>query len=90
MPRSSFSALSTRATMYRTTSDRRVPDAKLLAEVWVEGFEEGLVEVRDGLSLVEAVEEGVAVYAVEGRGRPVEHLDEVQGFQTPGVGELLK
>ena len=35
---------------------RCVPDAELLAEVGVEGLQEGLVEVGDGLSLAEAVE----------------------------------
>ena len=56
-----------------------VPDAELLAEVGVEGLQEGLVEVGDGLSLAEAVEEGDAVDAVECGGGPVEHLDEARG-----------
>ena len=59
--------------------DGGVPDAELLAECGVEGLEEGLVEVGDGLALAEAVEEGVAVDAVEGGGGPVEHLDESRG-----------
>ena len=67
-----------------------VPDAKLLAEGGVECLQEGLVEVGDGLSLAEPVEEGLAVDAVQGVGGPVEDLDEAQGLETTGVGELLE
>ena len=63
----------------------RVPDAELLAEVGVEGLQEGLVEVGDGLSLAEAVEEGDAVDAVECGGGPVEDLDEAQGLEASWV-----
>ena len=67
-----------------------VPDAKLLAEGGVEGLQEGLVEVWDGLALAEPVEEGVAVDAVQGSGGPVQHLDESQGLEATGVGQLLE
>ena len=66
--------------------DGCVPDAELLAECGVEFLEEGLVEVLYGLALAEAVEEGVAVDAVEGCGGPVEHLDESEGLEAAGVG----
>ena len=62
-----------------------VPDAELLAEGGVEGLQEGLVEVWDGLALAEPVEEGAAVDAVEGVGGPVQHLDEAQGLEASGV-----
>ena len=62
-----------------------VPDAELLAEDGVEGLQEGLVEVWDGLALAEPVEEGAAVDAVEGVGGPVQHLDEAQGLEASGV-----
>ena len=44
---------------------RGVPDAELLAELGVEGFEEGLVEVGDGFFALEDVKE-VGLDAVEG------------------------
>ena len=62
-----------------------VPDAKLLAEVGVEGLQERLVEVWDGRSLAETVEEGGAVHAVECGGCPVEHLDESKRLESSGV-----
>ena len=67
-----------------------VPDAELLAQVRVERFEEGLVEVGYGLALAEAGEERRPVHPVERRRRPVEHLDEAERLQPPGVGELLE
>ena len=67
-----------------------VPDAELLAEDGVEGLQEGLVEVGDGRALAEPVEEGAAVDAVEGGGGPVQHLDQAQGLEPSGVGELLE
>ena len=67
-----------------------VPDAKLLAEIGVEGFEEGLVEVGHRLALVEAFEEGLTVYAVKGRRGPVQHLDKAEGAQAAGAGDLLE
>ena len=65
-----------------------VPDAKLLTEVGIESLQERLVEVLYGLALTEAVEERLAVHAVQGGGGPVEHFDETQRLQLAGVGEL--
>ena len=69
---------------------RRVPDTELLAQVRVEGFEEGLVEVRNCLAFVEAGEERLAVHPVERRRRPVQHLDQAERLEPSGVGELLE
>ena len=51
----------------------RVPDAEFFAQLRVEGFEEGLVEILDGVFLGEVSEEGGPVHPVERGGRPVEH-----------------
>ena len=67
-----------------------VPDAKLLAQGGIEGLKEGLVEVGHGLALVEPGEEGGPVHTVEGRGGPVQHLDQPQGLQPSGIGKLLE
>ena len=69
---------------------RRVPDAQLLAQVGIEGFEERLIEVRHCFALVELGEEGGAVHPVERGGRPVQHLDEAERLQPSGVGKLLE
>ena len=69
---------------------RRVPDAELLAQRRVEGFEERLVEIGHRLAFVEAGEEGVPVHPVEGGGRPVQHLDQAERLQATGLGELLE
>ena len=69
---------------------RRVPDAELLAEVRVEGLEEGFVEIGHRLALGEAGEEGGTVHPVERGGGPVQHLDEAERLQPAGVGELLE
>ena len=53
----------------------RVPDAQLLAQLRIEGLQEGLVEVGHRLSCVEAVKEGPAVDAVEGGRGPIQKLD---------------
>ena len=71
MPRSSFNALSTRATNVAHHLRRRVPDAELLAQFGIERLQERLVEIRHRLSLAEPREEGGAVHAVERRRRPV-------------------
>ena len=62
----------------------------MLAQVGVEGFEEGFVEVRHRLALLEAGEEGGPVDAIERRGGPVQHLDEAERLQAAGVGKLLE
>ena len=58
---------------------RRVPDAELLAQLGVERLEERLVEVLDGVALLEGCEEGGAVDAVERLRGPVEDLVEAAG-----------
>ena len=65
---------------------RRVPDAELLAEFGIEGFEERLVEIGHRLTLVEAGEERRAVHPVEGGGGPVQHLDQAERLQPTGIG----
>ena len=64
---------------------RRVPDAQLLAQVGIEGFQERLVEVRHRFAFVEAGEEGHAVHPVERRRRPIQHFDEIQPLQPAGA-----
>ena len=67
-----------------------VPNAELLAQGRVEGLQERLVEVGDGLTLVELGEEGLPVHPVQRGGGPVQHLDEAQRLQLAGVGKLLE
>ena len=47
----------------------RVPDAELLPQVGIEGFEERFVEVRHRLALVEAGKEGGAIHPGRARSR---------------------
>ena len=63
----------------------RVPDAELLAQLGIEGFEERLVEIRHRLTLLETGEKGGSVHAVERRGGPVQHLDEAERLQAARV-----
>ena len=56
----------------------RVPDAELFPQVGIKGLEERLVEIRDGLALVEAGKEGGTIDPVERRRCPVEHFDEAE------------
>jgi hypothetical protein len=44
---------------------RRVPDAKVLPELRIKCFKEGLVEICDGFIFAEGIEKG-RLYAVEG------------------------
>jgi hypothetical protein len=69
---------------------RGVPDAELLAEFGVEGFEERLVEVLDGLGFDEAGEEFGALDAVEGGRGPIENFDKAKGTEPGGGGDLLE
>ena len=69
---------------------RRVPHPQLLAQVRVEGFQEGFVEVGHRLAFVKAGEEGVAVHPFKGRRRPIQHLHQAQRLQPPGIRELLE
>ena len=69
---------------------RRVPHAQLLAQIRVEGFQEGFVEVGHRLAFVKAGEEGAAVHPLKGRRRPIQHLHQAQRLQPPGIRELLE
>ena len=69
---------------------RRVPDTELLAQVGVEGFEEGFVEVGHRLAFLETGEEGGPVHPVERRRGPVQHFDEAERLQAAGIGKLLE
>ena len=57
---------------------RCVPHAQLLAQLRVEGLQEGLVEVGHRLALVEPGEELVALHPVQGGGGPVQHLHQAE------------
>ena len=70
---------------------RGVPDTQFLAEFWVEGFEEGLVEVLDGLGLAEPLEEDGPVDPVERVGGPAHHFgDVVPLVEVGGIGQLAE
>ena len=69
---------------------RRVPDSELSAQRRVERLQERLVEVLHRLSLVEPLDERLAVHAIQRVGSPVQHLDEVQRPQSAWVGQLLE
>src|SRR5580704_8262031 len=68
---------------------RGIPDTKFFAKVGVESFEEGLVEVRNGLVFTEGVEES-GLNPVERFTREVENLLKLDGIQRPGVGHFAK
>ena len=65
-----------------------VPDAEVLAELGVESFEEGLVEVLDCIGLRKLREKGGAVAAGEGVAGEVEHFGELRGVERAAVGDL--
>ena len=67
-----------------------VPDSEFLAQFGIERVQEGLVEVLDGMALVEGLEELSAVHAIQGGGGPVENFDQAQRTETGGVGDLNK
>ena len=69
---------------------RRVPDAQLPAQLWIERLEERLVEVRHRFALAKTGEERGPVDAVEGRRGPIEHVDEAERLQAARVGYLLE
>jgi len=69
---------------------RGVPDAQLAPEFGIERFEKRLVEKLHGVSFVEALEERLALDAVQRRRRPVEQLFEAERFQGFRIGELPK
>ncbi len=68
---------------------RGVPDAELLAQLRVEGFEEGLVEVGDGFLALEDVEE-TALDAVECFAGELEYLRELDGVEVMAIGDLTE
>ena len=68
----------------------RVPDAELLAQHGIEGFQERLVEVGHCFGLAEAGEEGGSVHPVQCGRRPIQHLDEAKWLQTVAGGKLLE
>ena len=64
---------------------RCIPDAQLLAEFRVKGFQEGLVKILYRLTFLEAGEERLWLDTVERCACPVEHLDQPQWhMQFPG------
>ena len=68
---------------------RGVPDAEFLAQLGIEGFKEGLVEVLDGVFLTEGCEE-VPLHTVEGVGGVVEDFGDLDGVQRSGFGDGVK
>ena len=63
-----------------------VPDTELLAELGVEGFEEGLIKVVDGVGFVESSKEA-GLDTVEGVGGMIEDLDDLDGVECPALGD---
>lgn len=68
---------------------RGVPDAELFAQLRVEGFEEGLVEVGDGFLALEDVEE-TGLDAVEGFSGQFKYLRELDGIEVMPVGDFAE
>ena len=66
-----------------------VPDAEFLAQVGVEGFEEGLVEVGDRFFFAEDFEE-CGLHAVESFSGEIENLLKLDGIQRSGIGHLAE
>ncbi len=64
---------------------RGEPDAKFLAQFRVEGFKERLVEILNGVFVLELLEEVGAVHAVQGGGRPVQHFHQPQRAKFAGL-----
>ncbi len=63
-----------------------VPDAELLAEFRIEGFEEGLVEILDGIYFAEGGEEA-GLDAVERVSGVVEDFGDLDGVERAGFGD---
>ena len=78
MPRSSFERLVDPGDHVADDFRRRVPDAELLAQRQIEGFQERLVEIGHRLAFVEAGEKGRPVHPVERGGGPVEHFNKAE------------
>jgi len=66
---------------------RGVPDAQLLSQFRVKGFEKRLVEVLDGVRFLEFVEKRGPVDAVEHQSGAVEHFDKIQVLKLARVGD---
>src|SRR5450631_2667448 len=64
---------------------RRVPDAEILAQFWVESFEKRLVKIGDCFLFTEGFEES-GLNAVEGFSGEVEDFLKLDGIQRSGVG----
>src|SRR5450755_4889110 len=68
---------------------RGVPDAEVLAQLGIEGFEEGLVKVGDGFFFAKDFEEG-GLQAVEGFSGEIENFLKLDGIQGAGIGYFSK
>ncbi len=68
---------------------RGVPDAEFLAQLGIEGFEEGLIKVLDGVFLTEGCEE-VRLNPVEGVGAVIEDFGDLYGVQRAAFGHSVK
>jgi hypothetical protein len=67
----------------------RVPDAEVFAELGIEGFKKGLVEVGDGLVFAECIEEG-GLDAVEGFSGEMEDLLKLDGVESAEFRDLAE
>ena len=70
--------MSTRATIYVTTSFGVYHTPELLAQFRVERLKERLVEELHRVSIIETLEEFIRVNAIERGGCPVQHFDQSQ------------
>jgi hypothetical protein len=66
-----------------------VPDAEVLAELGIEGFKKGLVEVGDGLVFAEGIEE-CGLNAVEGFSCQIENFLELDGVECSWFRDLAE
>jgi hypothetical protein len=66
---------------------RGIPNAELLAQLGIEGFEEGLIEVLDGIFLTERCEE-VSLDTVEGVSGVVKDFGDLDGVKRTGRRQL--
>ena len=69
---------------------RGVPDTEFLAQFGIEGLEERFVEILDGVSFGELLEEFRAVHAVECGCGPVQHFHQAQRTQLGRGRDLLE
>jgi hypothetical protein len=66
-----------------------VPDAEVLTQLGIEGFKEGLVEVSNGFVFAKSCEKS-GLNAVEGFSGEIEHLLELDGVESAGVGDFAE